>query len=104
MVVTAAPVEPKKDEPRTAGGGATRSRRGGRNRSGGGNGAGNGGKQAGGAKADDSKTPDPQGSPSDPASPVAEAPERSLGPSPDGRSPVAGDKSSTDLPEGNPTS
>jgi ribonuclease E len=60
VVVTAEPVEAKKDEPRS--GGAARSRRGGRNRSGaqgGGNGA-NGGNQAGGqTKADDSKADQP---------------------------------------------
>jgi ribonuclease E len=43
VVITAEPVEPRKDEPRS--GGATRSRRGGRNRSGSGGNGGNAGKQ-----------------------------------------------------------
>jgi ribonuclease E len=43
VVITAEPVEPRKDEPRS--GGATRNRRGGRNRSGSGGNGGNAGKQ-----------------------------------------------------------
>ncbi len=110
VVVTAEPVEAKKDEPRTA----TRNRRGGRSRGGSGGNAGNGGnganggngnaKQAGNAK--DRSAPDSQGSPSEPASPGADAGEGSLGPSAIERSETVADNSSTvaDLPGGNPTS
>jgi ribonuclease E len=63
VVVTAEPVEPKKDEARTAGG-TTRNRRGGRTRSGsGGNGAGNGGgstAKQGGADKPDAKSNEPK--------------------------------------------